>query len=193
MSSAKSPLAGHNISPDYRTKMMDWMVEVCTSFKCQKRTYFLSSKFFDQYLTGMQSKLTLSNQEVHTIGVVCMYLASKYEDLLPLHSKIVSQKIAHKAIPAITILKKEEEFLRLFEFQVEFATHYDFHLTYTDRIIIAINKQARSEMEYKRLNQVLVDSTTYFMKMAIQNVEFCTHLSSVIVMACVLSSLQKIR
>lgn len=69
-----------------------------------------------------------------------MYLASKYEDLLPLHSKIVSQKIAHKAISAITILKKEEEFLRLFEFQVEFATHYDFHLTYTDRIVRAVNK-----------------------------------------------------
>ena len=27
-----------------------------------------------------------------------MYLASKYEDIYPLHSKIVSEKIAHGAI-----------------------------------------------------------------------------------------------
>jgi len=40
-----------------------------------------------------------------------MYLASKYEDIYPLHSKIVSQKIAHGAISAKDILKKEAEFL----------------------------------------------------------------------------------
>ena len=37
-----NPLTGHEVTKDYRTKMMDWMVEVCTSFKCSKRTYFLA-------------------------------------------------------------------------------------------------------------------------------------------------------
>ena len=63
-----------------------------------------------------------------------MYLASKYEDIFPLHSKIVSDKIAHKAIPAKDILKKEDEFLRAFDFQVDFVTHYDFHQTYCDKL-----------------------------------------------------------
>ena len=40
-----------------------------------------------------------------------MYLSSKYEDIFPLHSKIVSDKIAHKAISARDILKREQEFL----------------------------------------------------------------------------------
>ena len=42
----------------------------------------------------------LANKDVHSIGVTSMYLASKYEDIFPLHSKIVSEKIAHKVISA---------------------------------------------------------------------------------------------
>ena len=47
------------------------------------------------------------NKEVHSIGVTAMYLASKYEDIYPLHSKIVYEKIAHRAITAKDILVKE--------------------------------------------------------------------------------------
>ena len=46
----KSPLDSHNISKEYRTKMVDWMVEVTTSFKCTIRTYFLAVAIFDTYL-----------------------------------------------------------------------------------------------------------------------------------------------
>lgn len=63
-----------------------------------------------------------------------MYMASKYEDIFPLHSKIVSDKIAHKAISSKDILKKEEEFLATFEYEMDFITHYDFHHTYVERL-----------------------------------------------------------
>ena len=92
-----SPLATHNISKEYRTKMVDWMVEVTTSFKCTTRTYFLAVAIFDTYLRKMQGKKVLENSDVHLIGVGTMYLASKYEDIYPLHSKVVSEKISHGA------------------------------------------------------------------------------------------------
>jgi cyclin-A len=63
-----------------------------------------------------------------------MYLASKYEDIYPLHSKIVYEKIAHKAITSKEILAKESNFLRTFDFEIDFLTHYDFHQTYCDLI-----------------------------------------------------------
>jgi len=63
-----------------------------------------------------------------------MYLASKYEDIFPLHSKIVSEKIAHKAIPAKDILLREKEFLALFEYDIDFVTHFDFYLTFKDKL-----------------------------------------------------------
>ena len=45
----KSPLDTHSVSKEYRTKMVDWMVEVTTSFKCTTRTYFLAVAIFDTY------------------------------------------------------------------------------------------------------------------------------------------------
>jgi len=49
MGAAREPLIGHNVTKEYRTKMIDWMIEVCTSFKFCKRTYFLAVAILDKY------------------------------------------------------------------------------------------------------------------------------------------------
>lgn len=110
------PLATHRVSKDYRTKMVDWMVEVCTSFKCSVRTYFLAVKLFDGFLRKNQGRRVIENSEVHGTGVTAMYLASKYEDIYPFHSRVVAEKISHNAFSQKIILQREEEYLRLFEF-----------------------------------------------------------------------------
>ena len=114
----EDPLSGHEVTKEYRTKMTDWMVEVCTSFKCTPRVYFLATQYFDKFLANSiwKSGKVLTNKDVHAIGITAMYLASKYEDIYPLHSRIVSDKIAHKAISSKEILRKEHEFLRIFDF-----------------------------------------------------------------------------
>lgn len=147
---------GHEVTKEYRTKMMDWMVEVCTSFKCSNRTYFLAAQIFDKYIIRVrQLGRVLMNKHVHCIGVTSMYLASKYEDIFPLHSKIVADKIAHRAIPAKDILVKEQEFLKAFDFQIDFVTHYDFHQTYCDKIERLIGKSKNMNM-IKEMSMVLV-------------------------------------
>ena len=71
---------------------------------------------------------------MHKVGVISMYLASKFEDVFPLHSKVVSEKIAHGTISQKEIVALEQQFLQLFDYQVDFVTHFDFHQTYTDKI-----------------------------------------------------------
>ena len=79
--------------------MADWMVEVCTSFKCCPRTYFLAVTLFDKYMVACHKQgRVLTNADIHSMGITSIYLASKFEDVFPLHSKVVSQKIAHGAI-----------------------------------------------------------------------------------------------
>ena len=152
--------------------MMDWMVEVCTSFKCAHRSYFLAAALFDKYLIKQAAGgRALDNADVHQLGVVAMYLASKYEDLLPLHSKVVSEKIAHKAVTASQILQKEEQILRLFEFEVEFVTHFDFHQTYTDKIERMMKKLHQDSGKYATNIKPLLDdifvTSMFFIKMSI--------------------------
>ncbi len=38
--------------------------------------------------------------ELHTIGVSCMFIASKYEEIVPFNLKILHEKVAHKKISA---------------------------------------------------------------------------------------------
>ena len=92
------------------------MIEVCTSFRCYDRTWFLALAIFDKYLTLLKGQKVLKNNDVHSIGISAIYLASKYEDIIPINSHIAHDKIAHKAISQKDILANESEFLRIFDF-----------------------------------------------------------------------------
>jgi len=58
---AVNGLDGHAISKEYRTKMVDWMVEVCTSFRCSDRTWFLAVELFDRFLIKSRGSFILKN------------------------------------------------------------------------------------------------------------------------------------
>ena len=97
--------------------MLDWLVEVSTSFKCCTRAYFLAVTIFDKYLIAAhQHGIVLTNKDVHQIGVTAIYMASKFEDVYPLQAKIVSEKIAHNSMTAKEIVEKERHLLSLFDF-----------------------------------------------------------------------------
>jgi hypothetical protein len=54
-------------------------------------------------------------------------MASKFEDVYPLQAKVVSEKIAHSSMTTKEVVEKERHFLNLFDFKVDFVTHYDFY------------------------------------------------------------------
>lgn len=123
----------------------------------------------------------LKNKDVHCIGVTAMFLSSKYEDVMPLSSKIVSEKIAHRAITATEIIAREAEFLDLFDYEVDFVTHYDFYYTYQDRLKAKLtNVTCPSKSEYTDL---LCRQALILVKMAIQNNDFSTSSASILVIA----------
>lgn len=177
-----NPIRRHQVTKEYRTKMADWMVEVCTSFKCSKRTYFLSQQIFDHYLAKIATTgKVLVNKEVHPIGCTAMYLASKYEDIYPLHSKVVTEKIAHKAISVADLQSRELHFLDLFRYDIDFVSHWDFWQTYSDKFRFALkNRNKRND----RMMKLLTDTALLLVKMAVQNNDFCQYSQSIIVLSC---------
>lgn len=153
------------------------MIEVCSSFKCSQRTYFLAVTILDKYMTAShQNGQILENRDIHKCGIVAIYMASKFEDVFPLHAKLVSESIAHGSISPLDIVRKEREFLDLFGFQMDFVTHFDFHQTYCDKIEKQINhnlKLAGDSVtpEFVEICQILLsklaDMALYQTKMAI--------------------------
>ena len=88
----------HQINGTYRGKMVDWMVEVLTAFKCSDQTFFLTVSLMNRYFSALcegPKARPLDLSELHVTGVTCMFIASKYEDVYPLLMKTVFNKIGH--------------------------------------------------------------------------------------------------
>jgi len=124
-------LKNHEITPVLRAKMVDWMVEVLTSFKCSDRTFFLSIRTMDRYLFKSTSKKPIG--ELHLIGVTSMFLASKYEDVYPLHMITVYEKIGHKKLAVKTVTNCECEILKTLDYLVQAPTVYEFVKRYASQ------------------------------------------------------------
>lgn len=89
-------LERHQITPILRSRMVDWMIEVLTNFKCEDQTFFVAINLLDRYAKASPKQLLVN--DLHLLGVTAMFIASKYEDILPLKMKIVYEKIAHKRL-----------------------------------------------------------------------------------------------
>ena len=84
----------HKMDEKIRTKMIDWMIEVLHAYKCDNQTLFIAASILDVFI--QKSTVTLENSNMHLIGVTCIYIASKYEDVIPIRMNSIHNKIAHK-------------------------------------------------------------------------------------------------
>ena len=89
----------HKITPTLRARMVDWMIEVLTNFKCEDQTFFLAVSLLDRYLKNKDTVQEIA--DLHLMGVTAMFIASKYEDIHPLKMKMVFEKISHKKLEEI--------------------------------------------------------------------------------------------
>jgi len=80
-----------------RARMLDWMVEVTTSYKFTHKAYFDGVQLMDRYFAGEKERLPAG--KLHLVGVVSMLLASKMEEVYPLKMKTVYEKIGHCKLP----------------------------------------------------------------------------------------------
>lgn len=90
-------LKNHKMDEKIRTKMVDWMIEVLTAYKSDSQTLFIAVTLMDLFL--QKTNTVLENSNMHLIGVTCIYIASKYEDVIPIRMHSIHTKIAHKAFP----------------------------------------------------------------------------------------------
>ena len=109
-------LKNHAIEPAHRAKMLDWMVEVLSCFKSSDQTFFLAVNIMDRYFKASPRALPLN--ELHLTGLVSMFLASKYEDIMPFSLRTVYEKIGHKKFTEDEIMRKEIEILQALDFNL---------------------------------------------------------------------------
>lgn len=73
--------------------MIDWMVEVLTTFKASEQCFFTAVTLMDRYFK--KTDFILGSSDLHLIGVTTMFIASKYEDVVQFSLETIVQKVGH--------------------------------------------------------------------------------------------------
>lgn len=153
-------LSRHEITPSLRAKMVDWMVEVMTNFKCKDQTFFMGVNLMDRYLKNKEEKKLVS--ELHIIGVTAMFVASKYEDILPLRMQTVHEKIAHGKLSPESICGYEQDMLKTLNFFLQTPTAYEF-----------LKRYSKSIMSGQPDKELIEKMALYLAKMSLHDYSFC--------------------
>ena len=96
--------------------MVDWIFEVLQAFKMSEQTFFLSVQYMDRYVASVPNRLPL--EQLHIVGITCMFIASKYEDITPLFMPTVTKRIGHNRFTKDAILKQERHILSTLSFKM---------------------------------------------------------------------------
>ncbi|KAB5553290.1 hypothetical protein DKX38_010601 [Salix brachista] len=68
-----------DISPSMRGILIDWLVEVSEEYTLVPDTLYLTVNLIDRFL----SQTYIEKQRLQLLGVTCMLIASKYEEIIP--------------------------------------------------------------------------------------------------------------
>lgn len=157
----KDCLRSHEITPSLRAKMVDWMVEVMTSFKCKDQTFFMAVSLMDRYLDKKVQRKLIS--ELHVIGVTAMFLSSKYEDILPLRMSTVVDKIAHRKLSMEMIRKYEDDILVTLDYYLQVPSILEFLTRYIEEM----EEMLKEEKEW------ITKMSIYLAKLSVHDYIFC--------------------
>jgi hypothetical protein len=155
-------LKKHKIPHNLRAKMIDWMVEVLSSYKCLDQTFFVAVNLMDLFL--QKTKIPHEVSDLHLVGVTCMFMASKYEEIYPLRLSVVYEKIAHKKLSADQIKQKEMEIFSTLDYKMTNPTPFEF-------IMNAIFQLNLKETMTPKLYDYLIKVCTYLTKANLHDYE----------------------
>ncbi|CAN1268650.1 CYCA1-1 [Linum perenne] len=66
-----------DVNPSMRAILVDWLVEVAEEYRLVPDTLYLTVNYIDRYLSGN----VINRQKLQLLGVACMMIASKYEEI----------------------------------------------------------------------------------------------------------------
>ncbi|EAR88519.2 amine-terminal domain cyclin (macronuclear) [Tetrahymena thermophila SB210] len=141
----KNCLQNHDISYQLRAKMVDWMIEVMKSYKCSEETYFMAVRIMDSFLEKCKQKK--SPLDIHLIGVTCIFIASKYEEIYPLRIQIIEERISHNKLSQEQIKQTEAEILNTLDFKLLGTSPYEIAMQ-TLTLIGLQDKLSHEEFQY---------------------------------------------
>lgn len=119
-----TPLEKHEITPRMRMKMVDWMIEVFSNVKTNETTFFMAVNIMDRYFKF--TTISHKPEDLHLIGLVCIFISSKFCDIYPIKLRALCEKIAHNKYKSEEILQMEDTIMKCLNYDILKPTTFDF-------------------------------------------------------------------
>ncbi|KAH7665303.1 cyclin A protein [Dioscorea alata] len=119
MEDKRKPLANfietvqNDITANMRAILVDWLVEVAEEYKLVPDTLYLTISYIDRFL----SFNALNRQMLQLLGVSCMLIASKYEEISPPHVEDFCY-ITDNTYSKQEVVKMESDILKFLNFEM---------------------------------------------------------------------------
>ncbi|KAH1072231.1 hypothetical protein J1N35_024559 [Gossypium stocksii] len=111
----------NDITVNMREMLMAWLVEVTEEYKLVSDTLHLTVSYIDRFL----SSHPVSRNKLQLLGVSCMLIASKYEEITPPHIDDFCY-ITDNSYTKEEVVGMEKEILKLLDFEIGTPTTRNF-------------------------------------------------------------------
>jgi len=155
-----------HINVKMRAILVDWLVEVHLKFKLVPETIYLCINLIDRFLKDRE----VSRQKLQLVGVTCLLIASKYEEIYPPELRDLVY-ICDSAYTKDEILDMEETVLKGLEYKITIPSAHAFLVRYL--------KAAHADKK-------MVQISCYFLDGTLQSYNLLRYLPSELAAASVL-------
>ena len=181
-------LENHKITSIVRTRMIDWMIEVCSIINYMDETFFLSVNVLDIFL--QKTKKEYSNTDIHLIGMTSIFTSSKFQEIYPQSLKIFAHRVGHDMFTLEQIKEMETQILTEIGMEVLVSTSiYDFLKTYfydfyyNNKIVIEKN------CDMKIFKDVMF-TAKYLTKLILHYEYFYVYQDSIKAIGCIITAIK---
>ena len=178
-------IKGKKVTTAIRHRMVDWMLEVFSCLNSEYFVFFRAVDLMDRYLE--KSKKNLCDNDIHLIGLTCIYIALKEEDIYPLRLCYIEENIGHSKFTSKEILEVEKDILKDIDFEILNISTYDFILELFNHFIIE-NKIKIHKLNLFKYIDSLKNISYFLCKLACMLYRFTPYLSSLKAISIIICS-----
>ena len=181
-------LQNHKITSIVRTRMIDWMIEVCSIINYMDETFFLSVNVLDIFL--QKTKKVYSNNDIHLIGMTSIFTSSKFQEIYPQSLKIFAHRVGHDMFTLEQIKEMETQILTEIGMEVLVSTSiYDFLKTYFYDFYYNNKTVIEKNCDMKIFKDVMF-TAKYLTKLILHYEYFYVYQDSIKAIGCIITAIK---
>lgn len=106
-----------------RFDLLQWMANICMDCEQQDETFFYARECLDRFMVVYRKRL--ADDILQDFGLACIFLSSKYHQVIPLSSDGLLGSIRNCTTTKNQLLRTERVLLKHLGFRVAHTTEYD--------------------------------------------------------------------